>query len=671
MSASWSDLRSDPRLRRLAALHREVAGLAEAVGIRDAETSVLGDVGWAERVLRRVSSQYTIFVLGQVSSGKSSLINALLGRKLLLPSGDPTDGVISVLLPADDRGERAERVEADGRVVPFSTIESALRFLRQQDTAADEQLSCREVRLYLDEPLLQTFRFVNTPGLGDRLASFEDVTLRYLHDDESDLVVWTFFPDSSANADELAVFSRALARRRHAVLGVITHCLQGREDDPGYDPRRDGALDDVEGHVRKHLDDYLTDVVRFDSHAARKLNEELRQDPGLVQDDAFHRQMERCGLVALQERVAKLLPDGPHGVERARRASLLKRCAGTAQELAKAADDVADRAATKARLSAGELAAWRKLEAQVLAPARAQLRQDVRALAAERAGEMVRIMGDAAADAVRENFGLAETLFRSLASYTPWCDSMGDKLTRVVGSRVQSALDASRFVERFCAAADNIVQEKLESLGRQLDTDGETRAGAVAIDGVHVPADVGQMMARPLKALAASLLKHATGKIEKELASRAAQQASAQAGRAAATKAVQGAAKQAGNAAAKQAAEQAAKQSSQKLAMAGTIIGVVGLILLPLDLSKMYSDFQRGRDHAAKEVRQRYVASRAVYEIRLFDEIWPQIDERIGKALAEARRSANEHGEESRRWEEVRSRALDAATALRELAESF
>ena len=635
---------------------------------------MLADRNWTERVLRRVSSQFTILVIGQVSSGKSSLINALLGRRLLRPSGDPTDGVISLLLAADERGERAERVAHDGSVTKFQSVEAALRFLRQQDTAAKDQLACREVRLYLDEPLLQTFRIINTPGLGDRLAAFEDTTLQYLAEDESDLVVWTFFPDNTANEQEVELFGRALSRRRHAVLGVITHCLEGHEDDPLFDPQKDSALAQVEAHVRKHLGDYLVNVVRFDSHAARQLNDDLRRDPAAASGSEFVRASVRCGRTALESALTTLLPEGSASVERARVESVLRRCSATAYDLAKVAREVETRALRRSRTADVELQAWKRLETAVLAPARVRLRQSLRVLASERAGEMVDVMGQAAHDAILEHFALGETLFRAIGSYTPWCDSMGDKLSRLVGANVQDALARVQFFPRLVDATDSVVVEQFEALGRSLEG-GVSETDAPAVDRVHVPADsvLGQALSGPMKALAGTLLKQAMSGIEKKLVARAAQQTAEQAGRVAAGRAAKGAAQQAGRAAASKATQQAAQRAAQQGALStlGSVLSIATLVLLPLDLRKLYSDFQKGREHAAKQVKQQYLASRGTYEVRLFDTVWPPVEDRLTAALADARREANSHGEEAQRWSTLGEQAASAAGTLEDFAEGF
>ncbi|MFC5007095.1 dynamin family protein [Dactylosporangium cerinum] len=88
---------------------------------------MLKDPAWPSRLRARAAAPVTVTVIGQVSSGKSTFVNSLLGRRLSPSSQDPTDGVVSVL-QATKPGE-PERVTADGRVEPFAALEDGVRFL--------------------------------------------------------------------------------------------------------------------------------------------------------------------------------------------------------------------------------------------------------------------------------------------------------------------------------------------------------------------------------------------------------------------------------------------------------------------------------------------------------------------------------------------------------------
>ncbi|MFD9359417.1 dynamin family protein [Streptomyces sp. NPDC060031] len=390
MTFHWSDLRRDKDIASLGVMADEARCLvAEAEIELDPRSEVL-DRDWTNRVVDRVSATLSVMVIGQVSSGKSSLINSLLGRKLLITDSKPTDGVVAVLNPLDDGApeEYAERVWPDGTVTRFESVGHGVEFLRQQKPLSEQQVACREVRLYLREPLLRRLRLISTPGLADRLQAFEDVTLRYLREDESDLVLWTFYPESAGNAGEAGVFARALANRREAVLGVVTRSMEDRDDDPDYDPHRDPRLTGPGGVVdvlRENLGAHLTDIVLYDSHEARRLVARRQRQPALAADSTFQSELERCGYAALRQALDDLV--GPFGerIERSRVRLLLLRCAGHAKVLADVLETAKGAFGRRAEFSRAYLQEWARLEREVIAPARTRMQDEIRTVAAERA----------------------------------------------------------------------------------------------------------------------------------------------------------------------------------------------------------------------------------------------------------------------------------------------
>jgi len=626
-STAW--VHGDPRISLLRELNKDASSLVTDAGLSDARNTATLDLDWLDRAVSRVSSRFTIIVIGHVSSGKSSFINSLLGRKLLVPSDRPTDGVVSVLQgTAPGKEEYAEKVMRDG-TIERCTIVEATRFLRQQETPSEHQLRCREVRLFLDEPWLRELRIVNTPGLGDRLDAFEKVALDYLRDDASDLVVWTFFPDAAANAAEVGLFHEQLLRRKGAVVGVVTRCLEGREDDSSYDPRRDLAFVGERGvlaALKKNLGQYLREIVLYDSHAVRRMVQRMRANPDLQADESFSADLRRSGYLHIRETLTSLLGETHDQHQEARRASLLKRCEAHAAAVASSLEYAERALQQKAKLEQAEIAAWRKVESEIVGPARAGMRVAVQKLAHERAGELVSIMGNSAADTITENFGLLDTLGRSLVSWTGVCDSAADALNSKIGIGIDAALEKADFHPRLQKAVQDLVHEHLMKL--QLDLQRVSDAGTQGERRVEVdpgrpagsPTDVlGDALSGALKGVVSAVLKSVARNLEKRAAEEAA--------------------KAAGREATKRAAGKAGEAAAKKAAGAGAarFAGVVTLVLVPFDIAKMVKDFRKGRDNLAETVKARYKSDRPTYGARIFDGMWPLAEEGLSVVLRDAR----------------------------------
>jgi hypothetical protein len=668
-TGSWESLRGDPTIGRLRKLTRQATDLVASAKITGKHVTNSLDLGWLDRAVSRAASRFTIIVIGQVSSGKSSFVNSLLGRKLFLPSDRPTDGVVSVLQATDSgEPEHAEKVLRDGSIIACSVGE-ATRFLRQQDTPVEEQLNCREVRIHLDEPWLRQLRVVNTPGLGDRLEAFQNVALDYLHEDESDLVVWTFFPDSAANDEEVGLFSDALLRRQGAVLGVVTRCLEGKEGDTSYDPRYDPALtgdDGVRNWLLQNVGRYLRDVIFYDSHAVRRLVRRMRENPELQSEDAFAAELDRSGYTHLQRSLAAILGDGHERIHEARVISLMKQCGAHAVAVADSLVAVEDAHEQNAQGEREQIEAWRRLEGEIVGPARACLKTDIQALAQERSKELVSIMGNSGADTIDANFELLGTLTRSLVSWTGLCEPAADVLNKKIDQGINDALAKVRFHERLYEAQQRLITEHLTKLQRDLQ-----RAEAIgASDSKKVPIDpgkpagavdgvLGDALLSALKGVVSAVLKSLAKDLETRAAAAAAKEAAGQATKQAATKA----------------SEAAAKHAAKKTAgaAAARTLGIITLVLVPFDVAKLIKDFRKGRQHLSDTVRTRYQAEGPVYDARIFDVLWPGADERLSVVLRDARATLDKrssalasHVEMARRAAALRTSLLDLETRFAE-----
>lgn len=654
IQTSWGNLKGDPNLLRLKGLSQQIAELAKQAKLDQSKFPALTDLDWFERAIHRASSTFTLIIIGQVSSGKSSFINSLLGRKLLVPSDRPTDGVVSVLL-ATDPGEKehAEKVLLDGSIAAFASIDEATKFLRQQDTPSDQQLKCREVRLYLNEPWLRDLRIVNTPGLGDRMQAFEKAALQYLHEDESDLVVWMFFPETAANSSEIGVFSAALARRQGAVLGVVTRCLEGKEKDGAYDPKKDQSFvgeDGVGQCLKKNLGKYLQEVIFYDSHVARRLVGRMRENPELETDKEFVAQLERSGYTQFQKALTSMLGSDREQVQTARVISFLKRCRGHALNLVAAAEEAGQVFLRQADMEKAQIAAWQKVDNDIIGPARSNLKESLRTLAQEYSTELVAIMGSSAADAVEANFGLLQTLGRSLVYRTGLCDSAGDALNKKIEAEVEEGISKVHFNKRLNDAAGRAMKDHFLKLQHNLKQASEL--GNDRKDAANIPIDtgkpaggagevVGEAIASASKVVIAGLLKALAKELEERAAIKAAEVAGTQVAKTAA------------------------------VGTASRALGIVTLVLIPFDIKKLMSEFKTGKKNLADTVRVRYQADRPVYEHRIFDTLWAFADKALSDVLLAARTGLGQRKDAHTKYLSSAQQVDSLCKSLSEIAAGF
>ena len=162
-------------------------------------------------ILRRLAAPLQVAVAGRLKSGKSTLVNALIGRRVA-----PTDvGECTRLVTRFQYGtvDRVEVVYADGRrrALPFDADGMIPRDL-ETDGAAVSHLEA-----YLTSAVLRDLTVIDTPGLGSMDATSVRRAERLLGTDGADGV------------DDLDVTSQNAIAGAEAVLYVLTQ--QVRADD--------------------------------------------------------------------------------------------------------------------------------------------------------------------------------------------------------------------------------------------------------------------------------------------------------------------------------------------------------------------------------------------------------------------------------------------------------
>ncbi len=205
---------TSPEQGRLAGpLSMSVANLCHRL---QSQVSARTAAGFAE-VLRRLGAPLQVAVAGRIKSGKSTLVNALIGRRVA-----PTDiGECTRLVTRFQYGtvDRVEIVFTDGRkqVLPFASDGMIPAELGVDITTVSH------IEAYLTNAVLQGMTVIDTPGLGSLDAASVSRTEQLLgaakHRKEED----------DEGSDELDDTSRNAVAGAEAVLYVVTQGV--RADD--------------------------------------------------------------------------------------------------------------------------------------------------------------------------------------------------------------------------------------------------------------------------------------------------------------------------------------------------------------------------------------------------------------------------------------------------------
>ena len=118
--------------------------------------------------------QVQVGFVGEFSSGKSSLINALLGRKVLPAMVSPTTGSITLVIPTEGIETNAYLLQnLDGEYKPTSVLEF-------QEVATGKKQGTAVVKVPPTDLLASGYTIVDTPGVQSLVKTHTDITFGYL-----------------------------------------------------------------------------------------------------------------------------------------------------------------------------------------------------------------------------------------------------------------------------------------------------------------------------------------------------------------------------------------------------------------------------------------------------------------------------------------------------------
>ncbi len=177
--------------------------------VKELEVLVEGTRGYAKRIGAELTAQVLqllllkirhpqvyVSVVGRTSSGKTSIINGMLGREQLPHSADPTTAVVAEVRNSEDGKSRLLRVNHDGVSREISLPEFAL--------------ACREIdkdlrRLVVEEerlPFGMEARIFDTPGYDSVFDAHGQVLSTFIP--EADILVFTVFYRAGLVQSDLA-----------------------------------------------------------------------------------------------------------------------------------------------------------------------------------------------------------------------------------------------------------------------------------------------------------------------------------------------------------------------------------------------------------------------------------------------------------------------------------
>lgn len=181
-----------------------------------------------------------IVFCGKTNSGKSTLLNTLIGRPELLPTGDRplSSQVVEIRNCDSEADEKFIILFQDGTEKHFSDVCTLSRYAAEAQAMPDSILAGTDeaavrgdislIRLYCHIPHLpKGICLVDTPGFGSGFMDHSDITYLYL--EHADAVVYVCKSTAQLRQTDAPVLQQVRERNRHIIIAHTASDLMTKD----------------------------------------------------------------------------------------------------------------------------------------------------------------------------------------------------------------------------------------------------------------------------------------------------------------------------------------------------------------------------------------------------------------------------------------------------------
>lgn len=246
-----------------------------------------GERECGELVVKLAEDHFTLAVLGQFKRGKSSLMNAIIGRELLPTGVLPLTSVITTLRYGPE--ERLIISQAGSSFTKELSVDSLSDYVTEKGNPGNQK-KIKSACVELPVPFLRRgIEFVDTPGVGSAIVANTAVTYEFLP--KCDAVIFVTGADTPMTSTELS-FLKEIREYVDKIFFVVNKIDLPTENE------RSEVLQFVAGAITSQIG--RNDVKIFPVSARLGLNARMNGDPVLY---------EQSGLKSLEESLSSFLSE--------------------------------------------------------------------------------------------------------------------------------------------------------------------------------------------------------------------------------------------------------------------------------------------------------------------------------------------------------------------------
>lgn len=205
-----------------------------------------------------------VMIMGEFKTGKSTFINAILGREVLKSDVTPATAVVTMIAYGEKEKILAHFHSGESKEY---TIDMLDKLTAEGDESKQSlRSSIKYVELQLPLELLREITLIDTPGLNVDNELHIKATKQFMH--EADLILWVFAYGKTASKTELLSISELGERLKP--IAIVNRIDEIDEEEE--------SLEDVLSEIRRRLKNSVKDIYGVSSYLANKGIQEEDQE---------------------------------------------------------------------------------------------------------------------------------------------------------------------------------------------------------------------------------------------------------------------------------------------------------------------------------------------------------------------------------------------------------
>jgi GTPase Era involved in 16S rRNA processing len=197
-----------------------------------------------------------VMIMGEFKTGKSTFINAILGKEVLKSDVTPATAVVTMISYSEKEKLVAHFQNGESKEYSIEMLDKLTA--EGDDSKKSLRSTIKYVELQLPLELLRKITLIDTPGLNVDNELHIKATKQFMY--EADMVLWVFAYGKTASRTELASISELGERLKP--IAIINRIDEIDEEEE--------TLEDVLAEIRKRLKTSVKDVFGVSSFLANK-----------------------------------------------------------------------------------------------------------------------------------------------------------------------------------------------------------------------------------------------------------------------------------------------------------------------------------------------------------------------------------------------------------------